>query len=124
MSDFAQNLKLSSKKETSEEYFHQKQISMFGIVSTVDLPCQGGNSQQHSLSQITTSDNKWVKSWSELEYKDIIRTKDSAWVYACLDQSLPDALTFAEKHGQKIDMKVHMVRNNYIIASIGFPAVW
>ena len=58
VSDFAQNLKLSSKKETSEEYFHQKQISMFGTVSTVNVPCPGGSSQQHSLSQITTSDNK------------------------------------------------------------------
>ena len=58
VSDFAQNLKLSSKKETSEEYFHQKQMSMFGTVSTVNVPCPGGSSQQHSLSQITTSDNK------------------------------------------------------------------
>ena len=30
------------------------------------------------------------------------RTKDSAWVYASLDQPIPDAMMFAEKYGQKI----------------------
>ena len=38
VSDFAQNLKLSSKKETSEEYFHKTQIAIFGTVSTINVP--------------------------------------------------------------------------------------
>ena len=29
ISDFAQNIKLSTKKETSEEYFHKRQIALF-----------------------------------------------------------------------------------------------
>ena len=60
ISDFAQNIKLSSKKETSEEYFHQKQIAVFGTVSTINVPGPENTGQQHSLSQITSSDNKCV----------------------------------------------------------------
>ena len=58
ISDFAQNLKLSSKKETSEEYFHQKQIAIFGTVSTINVAGPEFKSQHHSLSQITSSENK------------------------------------------------------------------
>ena len=42
------------------------------------------------------------------------RTKDSAWVYASLDQSIPDAMMFAEKNGQKIDTIVHAVSNCFL----------
>ena len=52
VSDFAQNLKLSRKHETSEEYFHKTQIALFGTVSSVS------GETQHSLSQITSSDCK------------------------------------------------------------------
>ena len=58
ISDFAQKLKLSSKKETSEEYFLQKQIAIFGTVSTINVAGPDNNSQHHSLSQITSSENK------------------------------------------------------------------
>ena len=58
VSDFAQNLKLSSKHETSEEYFHKTEISIFGTVSTVNVPESPTSSKQHSFSQITASDNK------------------------------------------------------------------
>ena len=51
-SDFAQNLKLSRKHETSEEYFHKHQIALFASVNVV----KGHN--QLSISQFTSSDNK------------------------------------------------------------------
>ena len=51
-SDFAQNLKLSKKHETSEEYFHKVEIAVFGSVSS----CK--TDSQHSFSQITTSNCK------------------------------------------------------------------
>ena len=53
ISDFAQNLKLSKKQETSEEYFHKKQVALFDTVTTVK-----SESHQHTLSQITSSDVK------------------------------------------------------------------
>ena len=53
ISDFAQNLKLSKKQETSEEYFHKTQVALFATVTTVK-----SESQQHTLSQITSSDVK------------------------------------------------------------------
>ena len=37
------------------------------------------------------------------------RTKDSAWVYSCLHQSLPEALSFAENFGQPIKVVTHVV---------------
>ena len=40
---------------------------------------------------------------------DLIRVKDSAWVFSCLDQSLPAALNFAEGYGQNIEAVVHVV---------------
>ena len=58
VSDFAQNVKLLSKHETSEEYFHKTQISIHATVSTVNVPKSLDSNQQHSFSQITASNNK------------------------------------------------------------------
>ena len=44
------------------------------------------------------------------------RTKDSAWVYSCLDQSIPNALEFADSYGQKIEKVIHIV--SIIISSL------
>ena len=58
VSDFAQNLKLSRKQETSEEYFHKTQIAIYGTVSNVKNSDTNTTDIQHSLSQITSSDVK------------------------------------------------------------------
>ena len=58
VSDFAQNLKLSKKQETSEEYFHKTQITIFGTVSCLNVPSSENVYEQHSFSQITSSDVK------------------------------------------------------------------
>ena len=58
ISDFAQNIKLSTKLETSGEYFHKRQIALYGTVSTVNAKVSEDNTVQHTLSQLTTSDCK------------------------------------------------------------------
>ena len=58
VSDFAQNLKLDKKKEISEEYFHKKQIAIFATVSTINRKISENEKRQHTVSQITSSENK------------------------------------------------------------------
>ena len=55
ISDFAQNLQLSSKKETSEEYFHKPQVALFGTVSTINVPVSEGSIKQRTISQVLSS---------------------------------------------------------------------
>ena len=65
------------------------------------------NKKHKTISQITSSDVKYV-FFSQFIYTSCItfRTKDSAWVYSCLRQSLPDALSFCE---QPVKMVTHVV---------------
>ena len=58
VSDFAQNLKLDLKKETSEEYFHKPQIAIFASVASVNVKVSDDENRQHTVSQITSSDCK------------------------------------------------------------------
>lgn len=65
VSDFAQNIQIEKKDEVSEEYFHKKQIALFGtmtsITKTARVPDGEGSHNEkfkHKLSQITSSNNK------------------------------------------------------------------
>ena len=58
VSDFAQNIQVEKKFEMSEEHFHKAQISMFATVASVSSPDEGGECIKHSITQVTTSDNK------------------------------------------------------------------
>ena len=71
VSDFAQNLKLDKKNETSEEYFHKKQIAIFASVSTVNIKESEHEGEQHTISQITSSDCKYVYHTLDHYYKII-----------------------------------------------------
>ena len=63
VSDFAQNLLVEKKQEVSEEYFHKKQIALFGTVSSItkEIRSEEGTPTtkvKHTLSQMTSSNNK------------------------------------------------------------------
>ena len=63
VSDFAQNLKVDKKEEVSEEYFHKTQIALFGTVTSITKQIRSEDGtitlkEKHTLSQITSSDNK------------------------------------------------------------------
>ena len=51
-----------------------------------------------------------------IRYLFFDRTKDSAWVHSMLDQSIPEAVSFANSYGQNIDAVAHMV--NYFCLDI------
>ena len=58
VSDFAQNIQVEKKVEMSEEHFHKTQIAMFATVASVSTPVEGGDNVKHSITQVTTSNNK------------------------------------------------------------------
>ena len=65
VSDFAQNLLLDKKHEVSEEYFHKTQTALFATVTSItsQIRTEDGSlgekeKVQHTLSQITSSNNK------------------------------------------------------------------
>ena len=63
VSDFAQNVLVEKKHEVAEEYFHKSQIALFATVSTICtdmLDDQPGERAQHTISQVTSSMNKYV----------------------------------------------------------------
>ena len=60
VSDFAQNLQVEKKIEMSEEHFHKAQIAMFATVVSVSTLDESGGQMRHSVTQVTTSDNKSV----------------------------------------------------------------
>ena len=113
VSDFAQNLLVEKKHEVAEEYFHKSQIALFATVSTICneiFDDQPGERVQHTLSQVTSSMNKYAY----INYKFLLifypRTKDSSWVFGSLDHSVPEALAYASDHGQEIQLVVHAVK--------------
>ena len=63
VSDFAQNLLVEKKHEVAEEYFHKSQIALFATVSTIckeSFDDQPAERVQHTISQVTSSMNKYV----------------------------------------------------------------
>ena len=58
VSDFAQNLQVEKKVEMAEEHFHKGQIALFATVVSVSTPIEDNNNVKHSLTQVTSSNNK------------------------------------------------------------------
>ena len=58
VSDFAQNVQVEKKVEMAEEHFHKAQIAIFGTVVSVSTPVEDDDNVKHSLTQVTSSDNK------------------------------------------------------------------
>ena len=111
VSDFAQNLQVEKKIEMSEEHFHKAQIAMFATVVSVSTPEENGGNIKHSITQVTTSNNKSVLQLLKVCYLLIhhYRTKDSAWVYGSLQNTVPESLEFARDLGHSIKLYVEKV---------------
>ena len=55
IADFAQNIKVTKRWETAEEYFKRPEIALHGIVSGF---LSSSDKKQHETSHVTTSDNR------------------------------------------------------------------
>ena len=63
--DFAQNIVHEKRHAVSEEYFHKAQSALHGTVTTICTPSEsGGPSVKHAITQMTVSDNKYLKSFN------------------------------------------------------------
>ena len=58
ISDFDDYLQVEKKVEMAEEHFHKGQIALFATVVSVSTPIEDNNNVKHSLTQVTSSDNK------------------------------------------------------------------
>lgn len=56
VSDFAENILVVRKMETSDQFFHRSQICLFGTVCT--LPSSSDESKKETVSHLITSDLK------------------------------------------------------------------
>jgi hypothetical protein len=90
ISDFAQNIVLIQRHELSVQYFYRQQSTMHG--SVVGVGRESPASEARNITIITVSEDK---------------TKDSAWVGACLDLTLPRALQWASEKGSDIETVIH-----------------